>query len=342
MSFYSDNTVGLAPEILAALAEADRGSAMPYGEDAVSARLTAHFAEVFETDVAMFPVAVGTAANALALAATTPPWGAVLCHRDSHINEHECGAPEFYTGGAKLVALDGEHAKLTPAAVTEALADAGPGAEHRVVPAALALTQATEAGTVYQVDEVRALSAVAREHGLTVHVDGARFANAVVATGASPADLTWRSGVDTVAFGATKNGAMAAEAIVVFDPERAATIGYRRKRGGHLFSKMRYLSAQLLAYLEDDLWLRLAGHANAMTRRLEKGLRPVPEVAIDHPVEANMIWLRWPRTTVERLAQAGIGLHSWPIDEHLVGSRLVTAWNTRPEDVDSLIAAARG
>ena len=255
MNFRSDNVTGVASEILDALAEANRESAAtPYGDDPWTARVEARFDELFERKVAVFPVATGTAANVLGLAMVTPPYGAIYCHAESHIAVDECGAPEFYTGGAKLVDLPGDGGKLEAGQLDAVIGAAAAGDVHHVQPAAISLTQATEAGTIYTIDEVAAIAEVARRHGLALQMDGARFANAAAALDRAPAELTWRAGVDVLAFGATKNGALAAEAVVFFDPARAEGVGFRRKRGGHLFSKMRFLSAQLDAYLADDLW----------------------------------------------------------------------------------------
>lgn len=252
MDFRSDNVTGACPEVMAALAAANSGSVSSYGADAISESLTRAFARVFETDrLAVFPVATGTAANSLALAQLTPPHGAIWCHAKAHIEEDECGAPEFYSGGAKLVLLDGADGKIAATDLAARLAAYPFGVEHHVQPAALSLTQATESGTVYDAGEIKAIAEVCRRHKLGLHMDGARFANAVAHLGVSPAALTWQAGVDVLSFGATKNGALAAEAVVFFRPELAAGFLYRRKRAGHLFSKMRFLSAQLAAYLED-------------------------------------------------------------------------------------------
>jgi threonine aldolase len=342
MFFTSDNVTGAAPEILEALArEMQAGPMASYGADPVTKRLEGRLADLFETEVAAFPVATGTAANALALAALSPPHGAVYCHADAHINTDECGAPEAFTGGAKLVALPGEHGKITAATLAEALDRAPVGFVHSVQPAAVSLSQATESGTVYTPDEIRAIAEVARAHGdLPVHVDGARFANAVARLGASPADLTWRAGVDVLSLGATKNGALAAEAVVFFGERGLALardFGFRRKRGGHLFSKMRVLSAQLDAYLADGLWLRLAAHANAMADRLAAGLLSVPGAELRDPVEANEIFVSLPEPVTEGLLARGYHFYRW---EGTV-VRLVTSWETRAEAVDALVRDAR-
>jgi len=337
VSFTSDNASGVAPEILQALAEANSGPAMPYGADAITQRVSARLAEVFETEVTIFPVATGTAANSLSLSVMVPPYGALYCHELAHIQVDECGAPEFYTGGAKLVPLAGAHGKFD--AQTLGAAIEGAGNVHAVQPAAVSITQASEAGTVYTPAEIAALSEVARANGLGLHMDGARFANALVAGNHSPAELTWKSGVDALSFGATKNGALGAEAVVLFKPELAATFAYRRKRGGHLFSKMRFLSAQLEAYLRDDLWLRNAGHANAMAGRLAAGLGRIPGVSLCHPVEANEIFACMPEAVIAGLLANGFAFYRWGAPA-ACEVRLVTSFDTDPTDVEAFLAAA--
>lgn len=338
MHFASDNTAGISPEILAALAAANDGAVGSYGADPITARLEAKLAQLFEHEVAVFPVATGTAANALALAAVTPPWGAVLCHPLAHIACDEANAPEFYSGGAKLVPVPGADGKLAVADLA-ALLPGDLGNVHHAQPAAISLTQATECGTVYRPAEIAGISALAHRHGLAVHMDGARFANALVHVGASPADLTWRAGVDVLSFGATKNGALGAEAIVFFDPARARDLPFRRKRAGHLFSKMRFLSAQLEAYVTDDLWLRNGRHANAAAARLAKGLTALPGVRLRHPVEANELFVELPETVISGLSAAGAQFFRWegPTSTCI---RLVTAWNTREADVTAFLESA--
>lgn len=335
MNFASDNVTGVAPEIMAALAEANAvPAAMPYGADDWTARVEAAFAEVFEHEVAVFPVATGTAANSLTMSVLSPPFGAIYCLEHSHLYDDECGGPEFFTGGAKLVPLDGENGKLSASALDNKLSNRGPASGvHVVQPAAVSLTQTSEMGTVYSVDEVGAVGEVARKHGLLLHMDGARFANALAATNASPADMTWRAGVDALSFGATKNGAMCAEAIVLFRPELAETLGFRRKRGAHLFSKMRFLSAQLEAYLADGLWLRLARHANDMAAILAAALEASTEADVLYPVDANMIFTRLDPALIERLFEAGFFFYSWG-DPARPDVRLVTAFSTDPADVE--------
>lgn len=336
MNFASDNVTGISPEIIAALIAANDGVAMPYGQDKYTQRLELQFKEVFDTDVTIFPVATGSAANALVLSVMTPPFGAIYCHHESHINVDECGAPEFYTGGAKLVTLPGLDGKIQAADLASILAQSGAGVVHRVQPAAISLTQATEAGTVYKPDEIQAIAEVAKTHNLYLHMDGARFANAVVSLGCSPADITWRVGVDALCFGATKNGAMAAEAVVFFNQNLAQTFGYRRKRSGHLFSKMRFLSVQLEAYLKDNLWLKNAQHANRMAQILAQGLVGLPGVKLCYPVEANELFIQMPEDAIAGLLADGFQFYRWQ-GEHSTTVRLVTAFNTKEADVTAFI-----
>jgi len=337
-NFASDNVSGASPQILEAIARANAGPAMPYGEDDITRRLEARVAEVFEHEVAVFPLATGSAANALALSALVPRYGAVYCHREAHVNVDECGAPEFFTGGAKLVALDGPHAKIDAATVAAAVG--GAGVVHHVQPAAISITQASEQGSVYAPAEVAALAAVAREHRLALHMDGARFANALARLGCSPAEASWKAGVDVLTLGATKNGALAAEAAIFFKPEQAAEFPYLRKRGGHLFSKLRFVSAQLEAYLSDDLWLRNANHANAQAARLAEGLQALAGVEVTAPVEANEVFAALPRALVEGLQAKGFVFYVWHDAGPAPLCRFVTAFDSRPEDVAALLAEA--
>jgi threonine aldolase len=337
VNLRSDNVAGIAPEILAAIEAANAGSAPSYGADPITARLQDVFAELFETPCFVQPVATGTATNALALALIAPPYGAIYCTDVGHVHDSECGAGEFYTGGARIVPLAAEHGRLRPATLHAALRTAGIGHTGRVQPAALNLTQATERGTVYRPDDLDALVAVARDYGLGMHMDGARFANAIAALGCAPADVTWRRGIDVLSFGATKNGAMGAEAVVVFKEELAEPLRFRARRGGQVFSKMRFISAQLEAYLQDGLWLRLARHANAMAARLAAGLTAIPGVHLLHPVEINEIFAAMPPPLIERLLAAGFGLYDRGGGE----VRLVTAFSTTAEEIDAFVAAAR-
>jgi threonine aldolase len=343
MPFFSDNWAGAHPEILAAMARANDGAAPAYGADALTKRVEARFSDVFERDVAVFFVATGGAANSLALAQLAPPWGMILCHEESHVQMDECGAPEFFTGGAKLLGLKGCAGKLAPGAVAAALAGFPDRAPHGMPPAALSITEATECGTVYSIAEIAALAADARRAGLRVHMDGARFANALVALGCAPADLSWRAGVDALSFGATKNGCVAAEAVIFFDPADAEGFAYRRKRGAQLLSKMRFIAAQFDAYFADGLWLRLAAQANAMARRLSDGLAGIDGCRIWYPVEANEVFASFPGRVADRLRAAGALSGPWitPGDPSAATMhRLVCSWATTSQDVDSFIRAA--
>ncbi len=338
MNFASDNVTGAAPEILAALEAGNTVALMPYGNDDVTRAAEAKVAGVFETDAQVFFVATGTAANALALSAATPPWGVVFCHAGAHLNDTECAAPEFYSGGAKMVTLAGGGGKFTAEALEAAIAGAEVGNVHHVQPAAVSITQATEAGTLYALDEIAAISKVSRSNGLKLHMDGARFSNAVAAMGCSAADVTWKAGVDMLSFGATKNGALAAEAVVIFDQDLAQDFAYRRKRGGHLFSKMRLLAVQFDAYVTDDLWLRNATHANAMAARMADGLKDIPGVELSNPAQANILFPRLPKAVIEGLKSDGFQFYERGGENTL---RLVFAFSTTEEDVDAFLAAAK-
>jgi threonine aldolase len=349
MNFASDNAAGIAPEILAAISRANAGAALAYGRDAWTRRVEERFAEIFARKVAVFLVPTGTAANALALAHLTPPWGAVLCHGEAHIATDECGAPEFYGGGIKLVGLAGEAGKIAPATLQRAL-DAGQwGGPHHVSTAVLSLSQATEAGTIYRPDEIRELAEIAHARGLAVHVDGARIGNALARMNASPAQATWMAGVDVLSFGATKGGALAAEAVVFFDPARGEKMPERRKRGGHLISKHRFLAAQIEAYLADDLWLKLARHANAMADRLAAGLAAADLVPV-WPVEANEVFVALPSRLDKRLKAEGASYYPWmtnslpngvAVERDATLVRLVTSFATTADEVDRFVAVAR-
>jgi threonine aldolase len=349
MNFASDNAAGIAPAILAAIAGANDGAALAYGRDQWTRQAEHRFTEVFEREVEVFLVATGTAANALALAHSAPPWGAVLCHAESHVATDECGAPEFYGGGIKLIGLAGEGGKIAPQTLRRAL-DAGPwGGPHHVSPAALSLSQATEAGTVYRAEEIRTLADIAHARAMVVHMDGARLGNALVRMNVSPAQATWQAGVDVLSFGATKGGALAAEAIVFFDRARAAHMQERRKRGGHLVSKHRFVAAQIEAYLADGLWLELARHANAMADRLAAGLTAAGLDPV-WPVEANEVFVPLPSAVHRRLEAAGASYYPWTTDALPYGTvlphdtllvRLVTSFTTTADEIDRFVATAR-
>ena len=341
MNFISDNAYGASPQILASLNAVNGGTETSYGEDAVTARVAEKLGAIFEHEVAVFPVVTGTAANALALAALCPPYGAVLCHKDSHIAVDECSAPEFFTGGAKLALLDGARAKLTPQAIAQGRARFGSGV-HSPKPSAVSITQATELGTIYTRDEIKTIAELAHSHGMTLHMDGARFANALVSLGCTPAQMTWKAGVDALSFGATKNGALCAEAVVFFDRTRAEEFEYRRKRGGHLLSKMRFISAQLEAYLEGDLWLANAKRANALAKNLGDGLAAIPGVTVASPVEAHGVFVWMPKPLAARLRKQGATFYDWVTEPERVMVRLIVSFATPEADVAKFIETAKG
>jgi threonine aldolase len=344
VNFCSDNTAGVHPQILDAITRVNSiPNVMPYGNDEITKGVGKRLSEIFEREVEFFAVATGTSANSLALAALSPPWGAVFCHELAHIQQDECGAPEFFSGGAKLMPLAGADGKLQAETLDRALQGAGAGVVHHVQPAAVSITQASECGTVYGASEVGAIAEVCRKHKVGLHMDGARFANALSGLNVSAADITWRAGVDILSFGATKNGAMAAEAIVIFDKELANTMQFRRKRAGHLFSKMRFLTTQLEAYLADDLWLKSAAHSNATARRLADGLQALKGVRLLYKVQANEIFPVMPVAMKVRLEAAGFSFYEWPTPEARAGEialRLVTSFSTDPAHVEKFLTVA--
>lgn len=330
MRFFSDNAAAACPEVLAAIADANRLDTA-YDGDGQSARLNGAFSELFGTEVEALWIATGTAANSLALAALCPPHGSIVCHRDAHIQNDECGAPEFFTHGAKLLLADGPGAKLTPETVAALLAGVRTDV-HQAQPAALSITNATEYGLVYTPEETAALGALCKARGLGFHVDGARFANGVARLGCAPADLTWRAGVDALSFGFVKNGGLSAECLIFFTPGLADATRYRRKRAGHLLSKGRYLAAQILAMLEGGLWLRNARAANAAAARLAEAAGPDRLV---FPVEANEMFVRVTPEEAAALRAQGFDFYDWGPGE----ARLVTSWDSDPAHVEALAAA---
>lgn len=333
MRFFSDNTGTASPEILAALSDANHGLVSAYGNDPWTRRLDDCLGEYFGTQVRAFPVATGTAANSLSLATLTPSYGVIFAHEEAHIANDEAGAPGFFSGGAQLALLQAPDGKVTHAALAAAL-EAHPVSLHTTQPTALALSQATELGTSYRPDELGALCKLAHERGLKVQMDGARFANAVAFLDCHPGDVTWRAGVDVMSFGATKNGALAAEAVVFFDTSLVRDFELRRKQSGHLLSKSRYVSAQLLAYVESGLWLRNARRTNDLAQKIGRAA----EKLLMHPVEANEIFLALGQERKQSLRQAGFEFYDW--NAASTGeTRFVVSWDQRDEDVLALCAA---
>lgn len=350
MYFTSDNASPAHPSVMEALARANTGYTGSYGADPIMDEVRAMIRDAFEApEAAVYLVSTGSTANALSLATFCPPWGAIYCHRNAHVEEDECGAPEFYTGGAKLVLIDGADAKMDPAKLRASIAHTARAGVHNVQRGMLSITNVTENGAVYSASEVAELAGIAKEYDLPVHLDGARFANALVSSGATPAEMTWRAGVDVVSFGGTKNGLMGVEAVVIFDAAKAWEFELRRKRGGHLFSKHRYLSAQMQAYLTDDLWLKMARDANARGGQLAQGLAAVSGAALLHPNDANMVFASFPRGMHRKTQGAGAKYYFWPFDQSLDGpedellsARLVCSWSTSEEDVAQFLAALAG
>jgi len=337
-NFASDNVAGALPQVIAAVSEAASTGAMPYGNDPWTERVEQRLKDLFECDLWAFPVATGTAANALALSALCPPFSTVFCHPGSHANTDECGAPEFYTGGAKLTLVDGPDGRIDPEALQAAIETARPHGVHNMPPAAITITQESEAGTVYSAAHVDAIAEIARQNQLALHMDGARFANALAALDVSAADATWRRGVDVLSFGATKGGAMAAEAVIFFREDLAAAFGERRKRGGHLVSKMRFVSAQLEGYLQDDAWLHAARTANAGAARLAAGLAGIEGAALVRDPDANIVFAKLPLPVLDALEADGFGFYRVGGDGTI---RLVVPWSVSDADVDGFLAAVR-
>lgn len=335
--FASDNNAGIAPAALQALLDADASGHEPsYGEDRWTVEVCDRMRRLFETDCEVFFVFNGTAANSLALASLCQSYHSVICHALAHVETDECGGPEFFSNGSKLLTADGPNGKLTPDAV-DRLATKRTDL-HFPKPKALSLTQATECGTVYTVDELRAIAAIAKRHGLNIHMDGARFANAVARLGVSPADMTWRAGVDVLTFGGTKNGLPVGEAVIFFKKQLAEDFAWRAKQAGQLASKMRFVSAPWLGLLKDDGWLTNARHANAMADRLAAGLGAIDGIRLMFPVEANAVFAEIPAPI-----QAGLRAEGWRFYTFIGdgGCRLMCAFDTSPETVDRFVADAR-
>jgi threonine aldolase len=337
IDYRSDNTGRAAPQILEALIHANQGTALGYGADQWTATLQQRFSELFETSVRVFPVATGTAANALAVAALGPSWGIVYCSEVAHINTSEANATSFFGGGIKLALVAGEHGKIVADPLAEALAGISPGQLHRGQPIAVSLTQATDLGAVYRLDEIHAIAEVAKRRGLRLHMDGARFANAVARLGCTPAELTWRSGIDIMSFGATKNGGALCDAIVVFSPDLAAGLAVQLRRAGQVWSKMRFASAQLIACVENGLWLEMAGASNKVAARIAAGLRDTPAAQLLAPVEVNEIFLQLPGAVMDALEADGFQFYR----RSKTLARFVCRFDTTEAEADALLAALR-
>ena len=333
VKFASDNVAGACTEVLEALLKANEGDSAPYGNDDYSKSLQKKFSEIFEKEVIVYPIASGTAANALALATMTPVFGNIYCHKLAHINTDECGAPQFYTGGAKLIPLVGVDGKITSGELEQNIS--GVGIVHHTQPSSVSITQVCETGEVYELDEIKEITKVAHNHNLNMHIDGARFANALVSLNCTPAEMTWKSGIDVLSFGATKNGCIAAEAIIFFKPELVGNLSFLMKRVGHLLSKMRFVSAQLEAYISNNVWLDNAKNANEMGKKLSEGLIKHSSIKLAYPTQANEVFAKFPREVIEHLNSEGYKMNEDELD--CQAARLVAAWNTKISDVESFI-----
>ena len=349
MFFASDNSGPAHPKVIEALTRANEGYAMPYGADAIMDEVRARIREIFEApEAAVYLVATGTAANSISLATLSQPWDTIFCATQAHIHEDECNAPEFYTGGAKLTLVTSDHAKISPAALRRAIEAEESRGVHGPQRGPVSITNVTERGTVYSVAELTALCDIAKSFDLPTHLDGARFANALVTLGCTPAEMTWKAGIDAVSFGGTKNGCMGVEAVIFFDPKHAWEFELRRKRGAHLFSKHRYLSAQMLAYLTDDLWLDLAQRSNAANARLVRGLKQIEGVSFLHEPDANMSFAGWSRAGHQRLHDAGAAYYIWegtldgPDPDEVLTARMVTDWSMTDANIDRFLDLVRG
>ncbi|MBC8411141.1 MAG: low specificity L-threonine aldolase [Rhodobacterales bacterium] len=331
--FASDNVTCACPEVMEAVVAANSGIAESYGDDDWSSSLQKTLSDIFETAVIVFPAVTGTASNALALSALAPVFGKIYCHELAHINTDECGAPEFFTGGAKLIPLRGTNGRIDASDLSQTIR--GTGNVHVPQPAVVSITQSCETGTIYQLDEIVAISKTAHEHGLRVHMDGARFANALASLNVSPAEMTWKSGIDVLTLGGTKNGCLAAEAVVFFKPELVGNFPFLHKRSGQLLSKMRFISSQLEAYLSDDVWLRNARHANAMAKILSEGLASFSNIKLAYPTQSNEVFVHLPREVIAYLNNADYDINEDELDGKTV--RFVTAWNSELKDINALL-----
>jgi threonine aldolase len=338
LNFRSDNESPAAAAIIEALLEANEGTAWAYAEDRWSERLDEAFSDLFGTSATVLPVSTGTVANSIALASVTPPWGMVYCHRNAHILNDECGAPEFFGNGMRLVPIDGPEGMFDARALREAVRSSEGHGIHSYVSSAVSITQSNESGSVYQAGEIASICDTARELGLITHMDGARFGNAVASLSCHPGEISWQAGIDMMSFGASKNGCMAAEALIFFNrPELHETAERLRKRSGHLLSKMRYVSAQLLAYINDDLWLDLARHSNQQAARFSYAVGQHAQASLEFPVHANEVFVSWSPAGFRQLEEAGIQFLGWPGRDDL--ARFVFSHCTSNEETEKLCSA---
>lgn len=337
MNFRSDNEAPVNAKILQAIIDANSGCEESYGYDTYTTKLQDKMQQLFGCWCDVVPLTTGTAANSLATALMTPPFGALYCSENAHLINDECGAPEFFADGAKIIGIGGENGKIEAQLLQQTLVATGAHGEHECLPSAISITQSTEAGTLYSLEEIKQIAKIKNQYGLYLHMDGSRIANAVDALDCSIADLTWKNGIDLLSFGATKNGAMMAEALIIFNPKIGKEIKRRRKRAGHLISKMRFVSAQLLAYLNDDLWLELASHANQMAQEFYQALKD--SHSFIYPVQANEAFMKLPEADIARLQDQGFEFHIWPGSTNII--RLVFSHATKQQHVQTLIGAIK-
>lgn len=333
MPFKSDNAANVSGQILDAINQANDGYSSSYGEDEYSVKLKTKLQQIFEHDLDFYLTNTGTAANALALSALTPNYGAIYCHEEAHINTDESGAPEFFSGG-KLCAVQGEHGKINPKLLAEQIKYHLEIKPHTSKPAVISVSQSNEAGAIYSLAEIKELKKITEDYSLAMHMDGARFANALVALDVTPAAMTWQNGVDILSFGATKNGALAAEMVIIFNQKYSKDFSYRQKRAGQLMSKTRFFASQFLAYFENDLWLHNACQANAMAKLLSNELQKMPQITISHPVQANEVFVKMPVGLANYLLNNSVGFYSWYGGQF----RLVTTFATNEQDIQEFIA----
>ena len=343
MYFTSDNWAGVHPAITENLARHSTGMASAYGTSALDKQVEQRFNEIFEREVAVYFVGTGTAANSLAMAAVNRPGGVAFCHREAHVVKDECGAPEYFTGGSRLQSVEGPAGKMLPGELRRELKSFRPDFIHAGQPMAVTITQATEVGTVYQPDEISTIAGICKDKGIPLHMDGARFANALVSLDISPAEMTWKQGVDVLSFGGTKNGCWCAEALVFFNPDKAKDLPYIRKRAAQLFSKTRFIAAQFDAYLQDGLWLELARTANHKATRMAEAIQQSQACRLAWEVQSNELFPIMSEAEAERWRAAGVMFHQWPVPgdlthkvaDHEVLARLVTNFSTGDDEVEA-------
>lgn len=340
LDFRSDNTSQASDQIIKSIINANSGSVSSYGEDHYTEELYKNMNKIFDRSVEVFPVFTGSAANILSFACSVPPYGAIFCAENSHVDIDECNGPEFYTGGAKIVSIKSDNGKLNPEDLSDKIKNFSPHGFHNPLPVAITLTQSTEVGTVYTPNEIMEISKIAKSYNMILHLDGARISNALAYLGCSWADISWKAGVDLLSLGTTKNGTIAAEAIILFHMGLSDKLEYFRKRGGHLVSKMRFLSAQLNAFISDDLWKQNALHANNMAIRLVDGIKEIRAIQLAYPVESNGVFLKLPKSIAEGLIERGFKFYPWGGQNSNI-YRFMFSFNTPENSVDNLVNALK-